>query len=187
MRKLVFSINITLDGYIDHTAVIADDELHERAAELLLGADVVLYGRVAYTLMAEAWPAAASDETLSPSVRTFADVINKIDKIVYSKTMATASWNTRIVREVNPTEIRAMKHSPGKNILLGPGAGIARVFMDLDLIDEYRFLIQPILLGKGLRLFADNEKRKDLRLIGQNTLRSGVKELVYAPIADSGK
>jgi dihydrofolate reductase len=181
MRKLIFSINMTLDGYIDHTAVIADNELHERASELLRSADIVLYGRIAYELMAEYWPTAPSDPSITPSMREFANTINSAQKIVYSKTMKTASWNTKIVREVNPDEIRAMKLLPGKDILLGPGASIAQTFMNLGLIDEYRFVIQPIIIGKGKRLFTDNDKRKDLFLIGQNTYHSGVVELIYHP------
>jgi dihydrofolate reductase len=172
---------MTLDGYIDHTAVIADDELHERASELLLNADIVLYGRIAYQLMADYWPTAPSDPSLSPSVREFANTINRVQKIVYSKTMENVSWNTKIVREVDPDEIRAMKLLPGKDILLGPGASIAQTFMGLGLIDEYRFVMQPIIIGKGKRLFVDNDKRKDLLFIGQNTLHSGVVELIYQP------
>jgi dihydrofolate reductase len=187
MRKLIFSTNVTLDGFIDHTAVIADDELHEKASELLRSVDVILYGRIAYQLLAEYWPTAPSDESLSPSVKEFAITINQVDKIVYSKTIENVSWNTKIVREVDPKEIRAMKFLPGKDILLGPGARIAQTFMSLDLIDEYRLLIQPIILGKGKPLFTDNDKQKDLLLIGQNTLHSGVVELIYRPINNSDK
>jgi dihydrofolate reductase len=187
MRKLIFSINMTLDGYIDHNAVIADDELHERASELLRSIDIVLYGRIAYQLMAEYWPTAPSDPSITPSMREFANAINKAQKIVYSKTMKNASWNTKIVREVNPDEIRAMKLLPGADILLGPGASIAQTFMDLGLIDEYRFVMQPIIVGKGKRLFKDNDTRKDLLLIGQNTYHSGVVELIYQSISEPGK
>ena len=93
--------------------------------------------------------------------------------------MENVSWNTKIVREVDPDEIRAMKLLPGKDILLGPGASIAQTFMGFNLIDEYRFVMQPIIIGKGKRLFIENDKRKDLLLIGQNTYHSGVVELVY--------
>jgi dihydrofolate reductase len=185
MRKLIFSINMTLDGYIDHTAVVADDVLHEKATALLRGVDIVLYGRFGYPLMAEYWPAAPSDPSLSPSAREFADAINGIRKIVYSKTMERASWNTRIVREVDPDEIRALKRLPGRDILLGPGAAIARTFMALDLIDEYRLVVQPVVLGKGKRLFSDDGRRKDFLLIGKTAYRSGVVELRYQPKCDS--
>jgi dihydrofolate reductase len=182
MRKLVFSINITLDGFIDHTAMVADDELHEKATDLLRSADVVLYGRVAYQLMVDFWPTAPSDASLSKSVREFANTINEIEKIVYSKSLMMASWKTRIVNEVKPDEILALKNLPGKNILLGPGAKIAQTFIDFDLIDEYRFVIHPVLLGRGKRLFSERDKRRGLILIGQNTFKSGVEELIYRPM-----
>jgi dihydrofolate reductase len=181
MRKLIFSINMTLDGFIDHTAVVADDELHDRASDLLRRVDLILYGRIAYQLMAEYWPTAPTDPSLSPSVMEFANTINPIRKIVYSKTMESVSWNTRIVRAVDPEEIRALKRLPGKDILLGPGAEIAQTFMDLELIDEYRFVMQPIILGMGKRLFTDRDKRKEFSLVGQTTYHSGVVELIYQP------
>jgi dihydrofolate reductase len=181
MRKLIYTINLTLDGFIDHTAVIADDELHEKAASLFSRVDIVLYGRIAYQLLAEYWPTAPSDKSLSKSVREFAESINKINKIVFSRTMKSASWNTRIFREVDPKEIIAMKQLPGKDILLGGGARIAQKFMELDLIDEYCLIMQPVLLGKGKPIINNLEKQKDLLLIGHNEYKSGVIELIYKP------
>jgi dihydrofolate reductase len=118
MRKLIFSINITLDGFIDHTTMIADDELHEKASELLRSADVVLYGRKAYQLMAEAWSGAPLDKTLSPRVREFADTMNAMEKIVYSTTLKNVSWKTKILRSVDPAAVRAMKRLPGKGYFI---------------------------------------------------------------------
>ncbi len=181
MRKLIFAINITLDGFIDHTAVIADDELHEKAASLLSSVDVVLFGRVAYRLMAEYWPTAPLDKSLSNGVKKFAEVINVMDKIVFSKTMINSSWNTKILREVKKEEIIEMKNLPGKDILLGGGAQLAQKFMELDLIDEYHFIKQPIILGKGKPLIINLEKQKDLLFIGCNEYKSGVIELIYKP------
>jgi len=135
MRKIIFAINMTLDGCFDHTAVIADDELHEKATELFQSVDLVMYGRATYQLMEASWPSAPADRSLSPSVREFADAINKIKKIVFSKTLTRVSWNTTIFRGVDPNEINAMKRLPGKDILLGGGARIARAFMNLELID----------------------------------------------------
>jgi dihydrofolate reductase len=182
VRKLIFSTNITIDGFIDHTAVVADDELHERAAELIRNADLVLYGRIAYQLMADYWPIATQDPSLSKSVRVFAETINRAEKVVFSKTLTQAAWKTRILREVDPEQIREMKRQPGKDLLLGPGAKIAQAFMRLDLIDEYQFLIQPVILGRGIRLFPDAEKRVPLTLVRRHALRSGVMELTYRPV-----
>src|SRR5512136_1958405 len=100
MRRLIFAINMTLDGFFDHTAVIADDELHEKAAQLFRSAEVVMFGRETYQLMADYWPTAGSDISLSPGVREFAHAINRIDKIVFSKTLQSVGWNTRILRAV---------------------------------------------------------------------------------------
>ena len=182
MRKLIFAINMTLDGFFDHTAVIADDELHEKAAELFRSADVVMFGRETYQLMAEYWPSAVSDPALSPSERDFAEAINRIDKIVFSKTLTSVSWNTQIRCVVDPVEINSMKNLPGRDILLGGGAKLAQAFMKLDLIDEYRLIIHPIILGNGKRLFNDIATRKDMRLGGQNVRGSGAVELIYQPV-----
>jgi dihydrofolate reductase len=181
MRKLIFSINLTLDGFIDHTAMTADDELHERAEALLRSADVVMYGRVTWQLLSHDWPLMARDPSLSPSIREFGDTINRAEKIVYSRTLQEAGWNTRIARQVDPDEILAMKAQPGRDILLGPGASIARAFMDLDLIDEYQFIFHPVILGRGIPLFRESDKARELSLVRQYTLHSGVVELTYRP------
>ncbi len=182
MRKLIFAINMTLDGCFDHTAFIPDDELHEKAAELFRSADVVMFGRETYQLMAAYWPTAASDPSLSSSERDFAEAINRIDKIVFSKTLQSAAWNTQIRCAVDPVEINAMKGAQGRDILLGGGAKLAQAFMKLDLIDEYRLIIHPVLLGNGKRLFNAIATRKDLRLVGQNVRGSGAVELIYQPV-----
>lgn len=177
MRKLIFGINLTLDGYIDHTAGVVDDEMHERAATLLESADVILYGRVMYELMADYWPKAPEDKTLTPAIRRFADVINRMDKVVYSKSLEHVEWKTRIARGVDAAEIQKMKQQPGRNILLGGGAILAQAFMDLDLIDEYHFWIHPVLWGRGKRLIGQN--RYVLKLVEYNRMGSGVMEMIY--------
>jgi dihydrofolate reductase len=187
MRKLIFGYNITLDGYIDHDATIADEELHDVFSELLRTADMMLYGRVAYNLLAEFWPTAAGDTSLPASMREFAKVINPLPKIVFSRTMEKAGWNTTIEREFDPGRIRALKMQPGKNILLGGGASMARTFMKHGLIDEYRFLVHPIMLGQGKRLFDDGRARQDLELVSTRVLGSGVVELVYHKVEPAGR
>jgi dihydrofolate reductase len=179
VRKLIFAFNITMDGFIDHDAMIADEELHDVASEVLRTGDIMLFGRVAYNLLAEFWPSASSDETLPASMREFAEVINGLPKIVYSRTLEDAGWNTKIEKEVDPGQILAMKMRPGKNILLAGGASIAQTFMRYGLIDEYRFLVHPIILGHGKRLFDGGQGRQDLRLTDTRVLQSGVVELVY--------
>ena len=187
MRKLIFGFNITMDGFINHDAMIADDELHDVASELLRMGDIILFGRVAYNLLADFWPTAAGDTSLPASMREFAKVINPLPKIVFSRTMEKAGWNTTIEREFDPGRIQALKMQPGKNILLGGGASMARTFMKHGLIDEYRFLVHPIMLGQGKRLFDDGRARQDLKLTSTRVLGSGVVELVYRKVEPPDK
>ena len=181
MRKLIFAVNMTLDGCFDHTAMIADEELHEKAADLFRNADAIIFGRVMYQLMEAYWPTATSDPSLSPAVIGFAKAINAIKKIVISKTVDNPSWNTSVLRNVDYDEILEMKKQPGKDILLGGGAKIAGAFMELGLIDEYRVIVHPVILGRGRRLFEDVIKRTDLQLTGEDLRKSGAIELIYAP------
>ena len=187
MRKLIFGFNITMDGFINHDVMIADGELHDVFSELLRTADIILFGRVAYNLLADFWPTAAGDTSLPASMREFAKVINPLPKIVFSRTMEKAGWNTTIEREFDPGRIQALKMQPGKNILLGGGASMARTFMKHGLIDEYRFLVQPIMLGQGKRLFNDGRARQDLKLTSTRVLGSGVVELVYQKVEPPDK
>jgi dihydrofolate reductase len=186
MRNLIFSFNITMDGFIDHEALIADDELHDVASQLLRTADILLFGRVAYNLHADFWPSVSSDKTLPASMREFAEAINDLPKVVYSRTIQNVGWNTKIEKEVDPGQILEMKMQPGKDILLAGGATIARTFMYYGLIDEYRFLVHPIILGHGKRLFDNGRARQDLRLMNTRVLHSGVVELVYQKADSAG-
>ena len=154
----------------------------KKPPQLFRSADVMMFGRKTYQLMADYWPTAAADASLSPGEREFAEAINRIDKIVFSRTLQSAGWNTRILRELDPEQIKAMKRQPGRDILLGGGANLLQAFMKHDLIDEYRLIIQPILLGRGRRLFISIATRKDLRLIGQDVRGSGAVELIYQPV-----
>jgi dihydrofolate reductase len=181
MRKIIFGVNMTLDGCFDHTAMIADDELHEKAAELFDSADVIIFGRVMYQLMESYWPTATSDPSLSPGEIRFANAINAIKKIVISKTVDHPSWNTSVLRNVDYDGIVGMKKQPGRDILLGGGAKTAGAFMELGLIDEYRIIVHPVILGRGRRLFEDVLKRTDLKLTGENIRKSGAIELIYTP------
>jgi len=181
MRKLIFGINMTLDGCFDHAAMIADEELHEKAAELFRSADVIIFGRVMYQLMESYWPTATSDPSLTPGEIGFAKAINAIKKIVVSKTIEKVSWNTSVLRNLDYDEIVEMKKQPGKDILLGGGAKIAGAFMELGLIDEYRIIVHPVIMGRGRRLFEDVLKRTDLMLTGENIRKSGAVELLYSP------
>jgi dihydrofolate reductase len=141
-----------------------------------------MYGRVCYEGMATFWPAAEADPQSPPELVEFARKINSKPKIVFSKTLEKADWkNTRIVRENIGDEITKLKQEPGKDLVLFGGADIAATFMQLGLIDEYRLLVTPIVLGGGTPLFKDGIDRFNLKLIEAKTLDTGALILRYAP------
>ena len=182
MRKLVYAINITLDGFADHEAMIADDELHEFYTGLLRKADAVIYGRVIYELMASYWPFATDNPASTRSEIEFANVLNAIPKIVFSKTLAEVEWNNaRLSKENAVEEVLKLKGQPGKDLLVG-GLSLASTFVNFGLIDEFWILIHPVVLGSGKPLFRDLHKRVQLKLIDTKTLKSGVVALHYQAI-----
>lgn len=184
MRKLIASINMTLDGFCDHTAVIADEELHENANELMKTVDTILFGRVTYQLMEKGWPPIVKKPTGIRSMDEFAVLIDNISKIVFSKTLGNVKWkNTRLAKEGIKEEVLELKQSgtkTSKNILVGSPSIIVKL-MQLNLIDEYQFSIQPIVLGRGLPLFKNISERIDLKLLKTKTLGSGVVIHYYVP------
>lgn len=184
MRKLIAAINITLDGFCDHNAVIADEELHENANELLRSADTILFGRITYQLMESGWPPIVKQPTGIKSVDEFAQLIDHISKIVFSNTLKDVEWkNTRLTNGNIKEEVLKLKQQPGKNILVG-SPGIIRTLMEPGLIDEYQLSVQPIVLGNGLPLFKNIRNRVNLKLLKTKTLNSGVVTLYYEPVKD---
>jgi dihydrofolate reductase len=182
MRKLIYAINVTLDGYADHEAGIADDELHTFFAELLRHSGAELYGRVTYELLASYWPLAPDLPTSTPSEIDFANEANRIPKIVFSKTLEKAEWNnSRLVRGDAVEEVLKLKNQPGKDLLVG-GLSLASSLMDAGLVDEYWLVVQPILLGKGTPLTRDLHHRVDLKLLEIKPFKSGVVALHYQAI-----
>ncbi len=179
MRKVTFSINITIDGFADHTAVIADDQLHEFYTNLLNDSDTILFGRKTYQLMESFWPAAAENPVSTKSMIEFANKINSISKIVFSKTLDEVSWNnTKLKKENLVEEVLKLKNQNGKNISIG-SLSLASNLISHDLIDEFWFLTQPVILGKGKQLFETLDKRVNLRLLDSIIFNSGVAALHY--------
>jgi dihydrofolate reductase len=145
-------------------------------------ADVMMYGRVCYEGMAAFWPAAEANTESPPAQREFARKINNKPKIVFSKSLDKADWsNTRVVGANIPEEIAKLRQEPGEELVLLGGADIASTFMQLDLIDEYRLLVSPIVLGGGTPLFKGGIDRFNLKLLDANTLDTGALILRYAP------
>ena len=185
MRKLIAAINMTLDGYCDHTAVIADDELHEHYNELFRDAGLLLYGRITYQLMESYWPTVVENPTGNKAEDEFARLIDNIPKIVYSRTLQQVDWkNSTLKKEVIKEEVSELKRQSGKNIFVG-SPGLIVTCMQLGLIDEYQLCIHPVVLGSGLPLFKNTPDKMILKLIKTKTLGSGAIVLYYEPLATS--
>ncbi len=181
MRKVVFGINITTDGFCSHTDGIPDEELHEYFARLLSNASLILYGRVTYELMVPYWPDVARNQSETGATLEFARVFDSLDKVVFSTTLQHVDGNnTRIVRGNVAEEVVALKQQPGKDICVG-SLSIASQLSARGLIDEYRFVVHPVVAGKGPRLFetVQPEGRLLLDFVGSETFRSGVIALHY--------
>lgn len=181
MRKLIAAINMTLDGFCDHTALIADDEIHQHYNELLSNAGTLLYGRITYQLMESYWPSVVKNPTGNKPMDEFAVLIDNISKIVFSRTLKNVDWkNTKLKKEVIKEEVLELKQQAGKNILVGSRSLIAAI-TQLDLIDEYQLSVQPIILGDGLPLFKNINDRINLKLLKTKTFGCGAVTLYYEP------
>jgi len=172
-------MNVTLDGFCDHTAMIADDEIHEHYNELLRNTGTLIYGRITYQLMESYWPSVVKDPTGNKPMDEFAMLIDNISKIVFSRTLKNVEWkNTELKNEIIKEEILELKQQAGKDIGVG-SPGLIAAFTQLGLIDEYQLGVQPIVLGNGLPLFKNIKDRVDLKLIKTKTFDCGAVMLYY--------
>jgi len=181
MRKVVFAINITADGYCSHTDGIADEELHKYFTEVLRNGSLLLFGRITYQLMVPYWPDIAKKQSETEATNEFARVFDSLDKVVFSTTLKHVEGNnTRIVRANVAEEVLALKQQHGKDICVG-SLSIASQLSERGLIDEYQFVVHPVIAGKGPRLFETVKPQERLRLdfVGSKTFRSGVVALQY--------
>lgn len=178
MRKVVFAINITIDGYCGHETGIADDELHEHFTGLLRDADVEIFGRNTYQLMYPYWHDVAVNQSESKVINEFAVAYDALPKIVFSTTLESVEWNNTSLRRSNlREEILKLKQQPGKSIFIG-GLNIASQVAGWDLIDEYHFVVHPIIAGQGPRLFEAGGEH-NLKLVGSKPFGSGAVALHY--------
>ena len=177
---MVFQINMTLDGYTDHTVGIADDQLHDFFTAQMDNIDIELFGRVTYQLMESYWPAAPQDPGATKSMIAFANKINAIRKIVFSRTLQKAEWNnSTLIRDNMIEEVMKLKKQPGRNISVG-GVSIIQEIMRRGLFDECWVLVHPVLASKGKKLFDRFENIVKLNLLETETFQSGVVVLHYA-------
>jgi len=181
MRNVIFAINTTLDGCVDHTKQVADDETHEYFTDLLSEVDLGVFGRITYQLMVPFWPEVAKNQSMDKASNEFAKAFDSINKIVFSRTLDSAEdKNTRIIRTNLRDEILKLKQEQGKSILLG-GVSIPSQLIELGLVDEYRFVVCPIVVGEGRRLWdgVSLPERLQLKLVESKIFKSGCVALRY--------
>jgi dihydrofolate reductase len=183
MRKIILMMSVSLDGFIEGPDRqidwhMVDDELHSHFNEQLKTMGAFLSGRVTYELMAGFWPTADADPASTGPMVEFAGIWRDMPKIVFSRTLEQAAWNTTIARDVVVEEIMALKAQPGGDLALG-GADLAAAFMRHDLIDEYRLYVHPILIGQGKPLFQASDVKINLGLAETRAFGNGVVLLRY--------
>lgn len=183
MRKIILWMSVSVDGFIEGPNReidwhVVDDELHRHVNEQLSAMGAFLNGRVMYELMAAFWPTADKDPSSTEPMVEFARIWQDMPKIVYSRTLEATEWNTTVVRDVVPSEVKELKARPGGDMALG-GADLAAAFMRHDLIDEFRLYVHPVLIGDGKPLFQRSAAKRDLRLAETRAFGNGVVLLRY--------
>ncbi len=183
MRKIILHMSVSLDGYFEGLQHeidwhVIDEELHQFLNDELRPMSAFLHGRVTYELMAKVWPTIEQDPASSPTMVEFGGIWSNMTKYVYSTTLEHAEWNSTIMRNVDPEQINELKSRPGGDMVVG-GARIAETFRRLDLIDEYRIFVHPILLGRGRPLFGPMDDMQVLRLAETRRFSNGVVLLRY--------
>jgi dihydrofolate reductase len=185
VRPLRYSINVTLDGCVDHREGVPDEELHRHAAETLAQADALIFGRVIYQMMEEAWRSPAPAGTRPDWMEPFARTINAAKKYVVSSTLDRVDWNAELIRGDPGEAVRELKQEPGEGLYVG-GVQLPLALAEQGLIDEYEFIVQPRLVGHGPTLFAGLSKPLDLKLVDRLEFGSGAVAMRYEPMAAAG-
>jgi dihydrofolate reductase len=181
MRNVIFAINITLDGCCDHTKQIGDEETHEYFTHLMRDVDLLVFGRKTYQLMVPFWPEVAKNQSMTKASNEFAQKFDSINKIVFSRSLDSAEdKNTRIVRTNLHDGLLKLKQEEGKNILVG-GVSIPSQLIELGLVDEYLFVVNPVVAGEGRRLLegVSLPESLQLKLVESKIFKSGCVALRY--------
>jgi len=186
VRKIIVSEFVSLDGVMEDpqwTFRFNTDEQNQFKYDELKASDTLLLGRVTYEGFAAAWPKVrnkVAEGVVIPD--DFADRMNNYPKLVVSTTLQEVSWNnSRLIRENLVEEVSGLKQLPGKDILVAGSCQLVNTLMQYDLIDEYRLMVFPIVIGSGKRLFTDHHDSKVLKHVETKTFRSGVTVLTYQP------
>ncbi|MZQ87041.1 dihydrofolate reductase [Paenibacillus sp. 5J-6] len=185
MRKVVLFMHVSLDGFVagpngELDWISYDQDLMDAADEIVKTVGSPIYGRVTYQMMENYWPTLLNNPESTQHDIDHANWIEDIGKIVISKSLKEVRWNrTTLINENIAEEIGKLKQEPGKDLVIFGSPSIAHTFIDLDLIDEYRLTVSPIVLGRGTRLFQEDKPTKRLNLLSSKTLPSGVLVLHY--------
>lgn len=184
MKKIIVTMWISLDGFIAGPNdamdwLLVDDELGAYEDSMVTNADTLLLGRKTYESFAGSWPHVPENPRAAEAEKAYARKVNAMQKVVFSKTLKEAAWNnSTVLPEINPEEIRKLQDMPGKSMLIYGSASIIQQLTELGLIDEFQFLLHPVVLGSGKPLF---KQRVSLDLISTKKFRSGVVLLTYRP------
>jgi dihydrofolate reductase len=187
MRKLIVSMNVTLDGFmagpnceLDWHFNYWNEEMARCAGEQLSEADTILLGRVTYNAMAKYWPSKLTDLLCPKEDIVFADMINSCRKVVFSKTLQDTTWhNSRLVKQSIKKEVTTLKQQPGKDMIIYGSGSIVAALTRLNLIDEYILWLHPVVLGKGKMLFKNGNATPYLKLKKTREFNTGVVILYY--------
>ncbi|MDA1743133.1 dihydrofolate reductase family protein [Bacillus paranthracis] len=177
MGKIIVSMYLSLDGVMEEpawTAPYFNEEVAKFQSNLLFESEALLLGRVTYQGFAAAWPSMTDEEG-------FADKMNSIPKFVASTTLEKTEWNANLIKDNVIEEISKLKEQPGQNLLIYGSGDLTQTLMQHDLIDEYHFIVNPVIVGSGKRLFKDQSNTTALKLIETRTTSSGVVILSYQP------
>lgn len=181
MRKVVAAINMTLDGFCDHTAISPDEEIHQHYTDLLGEGDAILYGRITFQLMGF-WKTVLQNPSGEKEMDDFASAIDRIPKIVFSRTLKSTEWESaRLASGTIEEEVSALKQQADKDIFVGCRSLIIQM-LKLNLIDELQLCVHPVLAGQGLPLFENLKDRTMLKLSRTKTFGTGAVILYYKPL-----
>jgi dihydrofolate reductase len=184
MRPLRYSINVTLDGCVDHRGMTPDEEMHRYSAEIIGRADALLFGRVIYEMMESAWRVSAWEGKrpawMPAWMEPFAHTIDVAKKYVVSSTLDKVDWNAELLRGDLGATVERLKRESGKGLYTG-GVKLPLALAELRLIDEYEFIVQPRIAGHGPTLLAGLSKFVDLKLVGRREFGSGAVAMRYEP------
>ena len=189
MGKIIAAINMTLDGFCDHTVIPADEEIHLHYADLINKADIILYGRITYQLM-EFWRDIVENPSGEKTMDYFAIAMDNIPKIVFSHTLKNVDWHSAKLSNAPIEEVvsvlRQTLNHGSKDIMVGSRSVIIQL-MKLNLIDEYQLCIHPVIAGSGLPLFENIHDRTVLKLTKTKIFSRGAVILYYEPIIEKIK